>query len=150
MRVLSVILLGIAAFCLYAAASGSLILVRAAILGRDPTAFGVLTAIGWIAFALFIGLGLACSWHGRRARAAAVTILVGLLLALSVWLTMGLMLLSPAFDATMPPGHDYRAVAPAPLLGVPVLLILTALIGYWLRRGGQPGPSGESVTGLPQ
>lgn len=134
MRLLSIVLLSLAGFCLYLAASGS---VLGFALGRsnEEQAFAglVIAIIVWIPFAVFLSLGLVCSRRGARSWRASITILAGALFTMLTWVTIGALLLSPVFTAALQPGHDYASDGRLALLVCPVLLLLIVPAALHLR-----------------
>ncbi len=135
MRLVSIVLLGLAGFSLYAAASGSLLCVAMGRSGGELAVVGlVLAIIAWIPFAVFLSLGLVCSQRGTRRGQAAITILIGALFTLIVWVTLGMLLQSPAFTATLQRGPDYASAGRLTLLACPALLLLIVPSGLHLRR----------------
>ena len=147
MRFLSIVLLSLAGICLYAAASGSLFGIMMASHGRFIETGMVIAIVAWIPFALFLALGLVCSRRGETVDRAAITVLLGALLTLLVWLSFGLMLLSPDFAAMLPPGHNYLFDGRVALLACPALLLLIVPAG--LRARTMSRRTGH-VTSTPQ
>ena len=135
MRLLSIVLLGLAGFCLYVAASGSLLCFLMGRSSEELAVVGLLLAIiAWIPFAVFLSLGLVCSQRGTRRGRAAITILIGGLATLIVWVTLGTMLQSPAFTAILQRGPDYASAGRLGLLACPALLLLIAPAALHLHR----------------
>lgn len=133
MRFLSIVLLTLAGFFLYVAASGSLAGIMMAWHGRFAATGLVIAIVAWIPFALFLALGLVCSRRGEAADRAAITVLLGALLTLMVWLSVGLMLVSPDFTALLPRRHNYLFVGRVALFACPALLLLIVPAGMRAR-----------------
>ena len=140
MRVVSVVLLSFAAFCLYLGASLSLAVL--AIPWMEPhltgpairVALAVVAVLGWLPFAIFLLGGLACVRWRQGGQRAAVAVLCGALLTAMTWITMGASMPSPGFDVMLPPGHDYPAAGRVLLCASLATLPLIGPIGWWLQR----------------